>query len=207
MMKGALLFLLLALWPLSASAHPHAFIDIRSTLHFNAAGELVAISEYWRFDQYYTEFALDDFKVNPKLKGQEAKLLELAAENLHNLKEFNYFTELKVGEKSIKLPKHTNVKSYLEGKQLVMEFTLPLEKPVAAPLALRIFDPSYYTAMVYLEQNPVTLDAAPHCKVDIAHPQPDSVWTTLASGLDKNATAPDDLGSYFAEKVSVICVP
>ncbi|MBT5298977.1 MAG: DUF1007 family protein [Rhodospirillaceae bacterium] len=44
---------LLSLSP-SARAHPHAWIDLRSTVHLNGDGQIVGIEQEWLFDNFYT---------------------------------------------------------------------------------------------------------------------------------------------------------
>lgn len=203
MRTPAFLFILL-LWPFAASAHPHAFIDLKTTIVLNEKGEVTAIKEHWVFDQYYTEFALNDFAYKRGGALTHDKLMELAHENLKGLKEFSYFTYPK--DKAVKLGDATDINSYMENKRIAMEFTLPLITPTKPPFNFRIYDPSYYTAMLH-EKGGLTVNGTlPHtCNPHIIKPNPGTAWTSLAAALDRNAQAPDDLGTYFAETVSLTC--
>jgi ABC-type uncharacterized transport system substrate-binding protein len=101
-------------------------------------------------------------------------------------------------------------------KQIAMEFTVPLAVPIAlreAEATYRIYDPTYYVSMAHYEHTPVTFisaaDGSPitscHSKVEL--PQIDQAMINSAAALDKNATAPKDLGYYFSEKVTLTCSP
>lgn len=206
-MKRCLILLLAIFYCSPAAAHPHAFIDLKTTLLFNAEGQLAAIREHWLFDQYYTEFALHDFAYKKSGALDQAKLLELANENLRNLKDFDYFTAFE--DNGVKFGPIREIAAGLENKRVSMSFTLPLAKPLdprARPIVFRIYDPSYYTAMLHQKPDGLAAENAPRgCEMKIVRPMPDMVWTNLATALDKNATAPDDLGRYFAEKVTITC--
>ncbi len=54
------LMLCFAAVSLPARAHPHAWIDLRSTVVLDAAGRVTAIEQQWLFDQFYTVFVTDE---------------------------------------------------------------------------------------------------------------------------------------------------
>ena len=200
----AFILLLIAVFPTTALAHPHAFIDLRTTLVLNEKGEVTAVKEHWIFDQYYTEFALHDFGYKKGGALDHDKVMELAHENLKGLKDFQYFTSF--ADKQIKVTDAADVNSYLEDNRIAMDFTLKLFAPAKLPFAVRIYDPSYYTAMLHVKDGLKIQGTLPNgCDSKILKSNPNTVWVNLASALDRNAKAPDDLGTYFAEKVSITC--
>ena len=60
-----------------AHAHPHAWIDVKLEILFDTAGNIMGLRETWLFDEFYTEFALQDFGVGKDGKVHPDKLLEL----------------------------------------------------------------------------------------------------------------------------------
>lgn len=99
-------------------------------------------------------------------------------------------------------------------RQIAMTFTVPLRKPVdlrAHALTYRIYDPTYYVDMAHEDQHPVTFISETGSRpVDGCHGKPelpkvDQAMIFQAAALDKNATAPKDLGYYFSEKVTLSC--
>ena len=204
-MRRFVLFLLFLLGlPSVAAAHPHAFIDLQTTLVLDGQGRLTAIREHWLFDQYYTEFALHDFAYGKNGVLDRDKLMELARENLKNLKDFSYFTYFP--DPKPQLGTAGDIDSSLQDGRIALDFTLKLASPLAPPLSFRIYDPSYYTAMLHVESKPLVVQGgSPTCHATLVKPKPSAAWSNLAKALDKNATAPDDLGTYFAEKVSLTC--
>jgi len=202
---------LLAALPRAASAHPHAYIDTKVTLIFNDKGEVTALREEWLFDPAYTAFALYDFEPGSKA-DQQAMLNELMEENLHNLADFGYFTELHNGKTQLKLGAPVETSTSLIKDQLQMIFTLPVTTP-AAPAAegmrYLIFDPSYYIQMRHsLDADYIVMQGAPEgCAHELREPTPTTEQIFAAADLDRNATAPQDLGRLFSEVVTVRCSP
>jgi len=101
-------------------------------------------------------------------------------------------------------------------KQISMDFTIPLAVPVdlrGRNVAYRIYDPTYYVDMTHYERNPVSFVRAHDgavvstCQASVILPKTDQAMIFSAAALDKNATAPKDLGYYFSEKVSLSCSP
>ncbi len=99
-------------------------------------------------------------------------------------------------------------------KQIAMEFTIPLAAPIdlAAHAAVyRIYDPTYYVDMSHVEHNPVAFvrekDGAPvkGCTAKVELPKVDQAMIFSAAAIDRNGTAPQDLGYTFSEKVTLSC--
>jgi ABC-type uncharacterized transport system substrate-binding protein len=206
-----ILSLVLISMPGSSSAHPHAWISMKTFFSFNTKGEITAMREHWLFDKMYTAFALQDFDPNHNGKLDKDELMQLAQENLNGLKEFHYFTVLETEDgKPILFGERTSMDSYLEKGQIAIDFTLPLQQPLdmtAHHLVYRIYDPTYYIDMGHYEKEPVTFETAvpKKCAFAIARPSVDINLLTAAAALDKQATAPKDFGYSFAEKVTITC--
>ena len=63
----------------TAQAHPHAWIDLRSTVVLDDAGRITAIEQQWLFDPLYTVFATDELTTktsNPRRSNGEHWPLE-----------------------------------------------------------------------------------------------------------------------------------
>ena len=184
---------------------------MKISFQFNDKGEVTGIREHWLFDKMYTAFALQDFDPNHNGKLDKDELMQLAAENLKGLKEFNYFTVVETADgKPVAMGEQTIMDSYLEKEQIAIDFTLPLREPLnitAHQIVYRIFDPTYYIDMGHYEKEPVSFGAhAPKsCTYKITRPTVDISMIASAAALDKNAKAPSNFGYSFAEKVTVSC--
>jgi ABC-type uncharacterized transport system substrate-binding protein len=191
-----------------AQAHPHAWIDVQSEIVFNAAGHITGLRETWLFDEFYTEFALQDFGAGKGGKIHPDKLLELGKDNLNNLKNYSYFTYMDADKIRLTFSGYKDLTSELKGNRISLSFTLLLKNPVNPykhKVSYRIYDPSYYIEMKHLNDDGVKFSGQNACRTSIERPKPDVAFISMAAALDKNAKAPDDLGAFFAERVHVHC--
>ena len=183
-MLWALVFLVASVS--GASAHPHAWVQVRTTLVVNELGQMVALRQHWQFDKMYSAYVTQDLTPGENKHVTEADLNVLAQSNVDNLGEFHYFTFMDDdkgvaqnlqtptavhGVLETPLPFHQSQSKPLPfmpqrpaddglGKRVAMDFTVPL----AAPLPLRgkrvvyrIYDPTYYIDMAHAQSAAVTL--------------------------------------------------
>lgn len=198
--------------PAPAAAHPHAWIDLETRLSLAAPGTLQAIEQTWLFDEYYTAFVANDFAKDPESRGLtgEAMLLELASANLARLRAYDYFTEVRTDATRVETDTVTGFETGMRGHRIWLRFTLPLTTPVplaAGPVRIRIFDPSYWIEMLHPNAAAVRIDGpgADACRVRIVPAQPTMEQIFLAGAIDRDAEAPDNLGSLFAETLTLTC--
>jgi ABC-type uncharacterized transport system substrate-binding protein len=193
-----------------ATAHPHVFIDMRSAVSFNAAGQVDAIGISWTFDEFYTQFATDGIDRNGNGKFDPAELQELANSYVKNLKEYRYFTFIELGGKLIDNATPTNARAMVKDGQLTFVFRVPLSKP-ADPAAMKVsftsFDPTYYIDIAPAENTPVSFAGAPKgCshtlrKVDTTQ----AGALSLAGKVRMMAPTDDVLNSTTASIIDVTC--
>jgi ABC-type uncharacterized transport system substrate-binding protein len=203
-MRNILAFLIVLLFSTQAHAHPHQWLDYKIKLIFNQDKSLKSIHQAWVFDSFYAALLMPEYDTNKNNTFDAPELMELAHENINNLKEYDYFTTIESNGKKQVFEGVRHVRSYLQNNLIVMEFTVDLQNPVKTPFIYSVYDPSYYIEMKHMKTDPVSFEGAA-CKADISKPNPDSVYIKLAQSLDKNAIAPDNLGLNFAEKASVTC--
>ncbi len=194
----------------NALAHPHAWIDVQSTAVFNEEGNITALKMRWLFDEFYTEFAMSDYKQAHKNVSDQKMLEDLANDNLNSLKDHRYFTEITANKQKQDFSSIKNIASTLEDKRIALDFTVVLTTPLnprTQAVEYRIFDPSYYIEMKHTAKKSITFtgDASADCAPRLTRPTPNIELLGLATSLDKNATAPDNLGASFAEIVSIQC--
>jgi len=199
------LFAALLLAPHPTQAHPHAWIDMQAEVKFDEAGKMRALGISWEFDEFYSAFATEGLK---REKGNFAlkDLSALATENLTNLKDWDYFTEIEQGGQKLALGEpHDAVMTYdAKTGRLKLRFILPLAKPAnpaaGAPVSFRIYDPTYYISIEYVKDKSVTLEqnSSQVCKVETSKPDGMSIWAKLpesafsgpgAAGIGKNFAA------------------
>jgi ABC-type uncharacterized transport system substrate-binding protein len=204
----ALLLLAGAAGRLPAAAHPHAWIDLRSSVILDADGRAVAIEEEWLFDEFYTVYVTEGLDQSP---GAIAKALtELARANLQNLKPYGYFTQVRADGTKVTVGTVTEFDSSLRDGRLWLRFVVPLDTPIdpkRQKMVFSVFDPTYYIEMLHLEGDVIAFrgSGADGCFGRIQPPNPTAEAVMLAAALDRNAKADNTLGELFAERVIVTC--
>ena len=183
----------------SATAHPHAWIDISVEVRFDPAGKVTALRQTWVFDEFYTADTVQ--------KGERDKMERVVTRILGNLREYGYFTVVKAADGAVALAPPTEHSARMRGPRLSMSFTSPLARPVAPPLTYSVFDPSYYIEMLHAEEDEAIrlVDAPAGCRSRLMPTKPDPKIVAKAAAIDRSGTGGDTLGAQFAEKVEIRC--
>jgi ABC-type uncharacterized transport system substrate-binding protein len=200
----------------TAGAHPHVFIEMTSAVVFNPEGKLKAINVKWVFDANYSEFATADLDVNKDGVLTPEELQPLAKDNIDSLKEWSYFVYGRLNGEKLKWGDVTEYRQTM-GKdgRLEMHFAVPFVTPIdprTAKFLYRIYDPTFYIAIDFVEKHPVSVigKKPASCRVEVG-PVPDpsqtaDTKTMLASkGTDWTPDGGEDFGIMFAQPVSVLC--
>lgn len=152
----------------AAAAHPHVFVDARSQIVFDAEGRIVAVRQIWRFDDAFSAFASQGLDKDGDGTLSVEELQPLAKVNVDSLKDYDYFSFLRVAGKrtGFKIPKEYWLQS-ADG-YLTLFFTLDLMQPMkpdATGVTLDVFDPGYFVDFQMVDKDPVVLEKAPaNCK-------------------------------------------
>ena len=70
-----------------ARAHPHAWIDLKTTVLFDDQGRVTGLRQRWVFDEVYSMFAIDGFDNDGDGQPDDEMLWKLAVVNLESLAE------------------------------------------------------------------------------------------------------------------------
>lgn len=148
------IFSLTACWLLMtsiAAAHPHVFIESETEILLDENHMITGFRHRWLFDEQYTAFALVGMDVDKDGKYSALELEPLAKENISSLHEYGYFTFAYQEKKELKLKDPIDAKLTYTNNELVLVFTVPLEKPVKAlanPVKLAVYDPEFFIAFL-----------------------------------------------------------
>jgi ABC-type uncharacterized transport system substrate-binding protein len=191
-----------------AEAHPHAWIDLRSEIIFASDGRIVSLYFDWLFDDFYTEFILEDIKRVGE--ATDVALRDLARENLKNLSAFDYFTVVRADGVRQEFAAVERFETAVRGNRLWMRFELRLTVPVdprRQEVIYTVFDPTYYIEMLHLEGDVIQVNGAAGagCDAVIIPPVPTPETIANAAALDRTQSGGNSLGEAFAELVAVRC--
>lgn len=196
--------------PALASAHPHAWIDLRVAVLANAAGEVTGLDQEWLFDPYYSQIVLEDVGSEVSGATQEDWLAAIAARILKNLTDYHYFTTLEQDGEPIVDVRPGAAALQAEHDRLRLSFELRLTKPrslAAGRFSYAIADPTFYIEMLHEDgAEAIRTDTLPSaCRVAVQAPNPSLAQIAQAAALGMDDTGDPDLGRYFAEWVHIQC--
>jgi len=158
--------------PCGLSAHPHVLVEAKSEVVFDADGRMRSVRHVWQFDPAFSAYAIQGLDENGDGQLSDAELQPLAKINVESLQEFDFFTYLSIGGEALEFSEPKEYWLELRGGGLTLFYELPLRTPVAvaAETRLEVFDPEYFVAFNFVQDDPVTLvDAPPNCTA-VYHP-------------------------------------
>ena len=213
MLRSLIAFAFAALFATAAQAHPHVFVDAKEEIVFNADGKMTAIRHIWQFDQAFTAFAVQGLDANNDGKLSDDELQPLAKVNVESLKDYHYFTRLKIN--GVRAPVDAPTEYWLDfhNSRLTLFYNLPLRTPTAvgADTVLEVFDPEYFVAFNFVKHQAITLTDAPaNCKAHYAPPHEldDKIMAQLAAIPADQRDLPDELAnaaSSLAAQITIAC--
>ncbi len=210
-MRARLAFaLILACGP--AAAHPHIFIDAGIEAILDGEGRLDALRITWDYDDFYSLLILEDRGLDPDgdgtLTADEAKALD--GFDMTWDADFPGDTYALKDGAPVVLSRPENWTTALTDGRIVTTHLRHVEPPVALPVTLKVYDPTYYTAY------DVTLGArvtgGTGCTARVVPPDPRKGDRTLKAALAKipvgmtaEAAGFPAIGAAFAEEVRLSC--
>lgn len=196
---AALLFVLAVIGTAQiARAHPHVFVDAKAEIVFDGDGRIESVRNIWRFDEAFSAYATFGLDENEDGELSPDELAPLAKVNVEALAEFDFFTYLEFGETIADFTPPTEYFLTYDGVHLTLYYTLPLAAPLAAvtPAKLDVFDPEYFVAFDFVDDEPARLvDAPDGCTVEYHPPgELDAQTMAILSAIPMDQrNIPDDL--------------
>lgn len=211
-MKRALAFLIATTaFAGAAVAHPHVWVESRSTVSFSDDGAIAGVTHVWRFDEGYTSYLVQGLDTNGDGAYSSEELAELAEINATSLADFGYFTNLTIDGQDHVFAAPTDYRLDHDGTAATLTFTLPLEKPAPSNTAfvLEVYDPEFFVSFQMADGDAaVTLAGGPEgCAVDIARATEVELdqFANLSEAFFEAMTAPDELGVEIVNRALVAC--
>ena len=198
-----------------ASAHPHVWVEMRSDIVFGDDGKITGVNLIWSFDDGYTQMALDGLDSNGDGVYSQEELDPLTKENIASLKDYEYFTVMRVNGEKQASGEVTEFGQIWSNDKLQLHFQVPLKEPIdptKGEFVVKVYDPEFFIAMDYVKDAPVTvIGAMPASCQLIVKPVPtdaeiDSTREMLSSkGADWKPENNEDFGALFAQPVLIEC--
>lgn len=194
-----------------ASAHPHVWVKMKSSVVYGPDGSITGIRHAWAFDDMYSAFATQGLESKKKGEFTSEELKPLAQVNVESLKEYDFFTYAKANGRNVTFvePVEYHLEFNAKDTVLTLHFVLPLKAPMKAKtFDLDVFDPSYFVDFSLAENDAVGLEKAPAgCQLSLTKPK--EMTAEMARRLAEippGGQIPENsYGSAFSNKITVKC--
>jgi ABC-type uncharacterized transport system substrate-binding protein len=192
-LKRLLLALALLAPAAAAEAHPHIWIRASATMQFED-GKITEIRHEWIFDDFFSNALISDFDKNRNKQFDPDEVKELEKNAFVALKEFGYFTHVKVGGKAVTIETTRDFTPTIKDGKVIYTFVAVLPQPVdprAAQFAAGVYDHSYY----------VDVEVNPQLGVKLAGGGSEACKFAIVEDKD----APLYFGATFARRIEILC--
>lgn len=201
LIKRLSLVFIVLIFSAKALAHPHSWIELNTTFVIDEDVQLVKVKQRWEFDAYYSMMTRADL-LN-EFSNEKQGLTETARRMINSLKDYEYFSELKVEGKKLKLGMpldySLSTKKKVGSSILVLEMTFNIMDKVKVEnekVSWRVFDPTYYISMNHDKASNVDIisKGTTECSKTLEVPAPSDEIVDYAKSLDKTQKNTRGLG-------------
>jgi len=203
---------LLSLLPAAAFAHPHVFVEARLEVVADDDGNVAELRNVWRFDEVFSSSVVMDFDKNTDLKLDPNELTEVGKTVRDSLVDYDYYMNLTMNGKNIKVEKPDLIHVDYKQGQLLMFFAVkPAEKmPLKGGLTFGVYDPTLYTSIDFPTDNELVLvgDRFKSCKHQVVRPDADQVIAENKQSLTDaffNDPTGTNMSKLFATRLDLTC--
>ncbi len=203
---------MLSLLPAAAFAHPHVFVEARLEVVAGDDGNVSELRNVWRFDEVFSSSVVMDFDKNTDLKLDPNELAEVGKTVRDSLADYDYYMNLTMDGKNIKVQKPDIIHVDYKQGQLLMFFAVkPAETmPLKGRLTFGVYDPTLYTSIDFPTDNELVLvgDALKSCKHQVVRPDADQVISENKQSLTDaffNDPTGTNMSKLFATRLDVTC--
>lgn len=194
-----------------AWAHPHVFAEARLDVVLNQDETVKSLRHVWRFDDLFSSTVLMEFDKNGDLKLDDSELQEVSNTIFTSLAEYNYFQIVTVDGKDVAMKAPANLMANFDDQQLVVLFESEPTNTMhlAGKVDFGIYDPTFYTAIDFLEDDNMAVDPLPAtCTRTVIRPDPDEALaqnqSTLTDAFFNDPTG-TDMSKIFATRLELNC--
>ncbi|CAA6812657.1 MAG: Unknown protein [uncultured Thiotrichaceae bacterium] len=139
----------------------HYQIDAMSKILSAPNKQLGALQMSWLYDEQTTTMLLQDADLSPKKR--QHSLNTIGQRTIKDLKRLNYFTDIKINGKPVKLaPPENLMVELIDGKYFRLFFILPFSETVDAKngtLSFSLLDPNGIALPLFDSQERISVDA------------------------------------------------
>ena len=135
------------------SGHAHVWIHHAVIVHFNQDG-MAGFKQEWVFDEMFSNMIIHDFDKDQSGKLEPAEVEDVYKGAFSNLKNFEYFTHVKINGKRFKVEFVKDFNAKIVKKRVVYHFFVPCRVKATSSfkeIRIGIYDKSFYTNVTLLK--------------------------------------------------------
>ncbi|WP_299399935.1 DUF1007 family protein [Pelagibius sp.] len=193
-----------------AWAHPHVWIESKTKILFDADQRVRGLEVEWRFDEFYSVFAVEGLDANGDGRFDEQELQPLAEVNVTSLRDYRYFVYVSVGGRDAEYGKVVDFGSTFEDGLLSLRFVLPLAQPVDPRIEsvdFTSYDPSFYISIDAADDRGVTVAGSAPAECDLRMERGGETESLNIAETDIFDPAGLSIAAQFATQVTLDCPP
>lgn len=148
-------------------SHPHVFIYNSVKVVFDEKG-LTGFNIKWAFDDMFSSMIINDFDKNKNGHFEPSEIEALKNGAFSNLKEFDYFTHIKINKKPFKVMFVKDFSAEIKDNILIYRFFVPCHVQAVSSfkeVKIAIYDSSFYSS-VFLTKNPICFEDSAYYEHD-----------------------------------------
>lgn len=198
--------------PASALAHPHVFADARLEVFTTADGQVTEFRNVWRFDEVFSSSIILDFDEDSNMELDAGELLKISDLVTLSLAEFDYYTNVSLDGRDIKIALPEKIKVAFQDGQLLMFFAVVPEEELRlnGKIAVGVFDPTMYASLDFINDADMAITgaSASRCTRKVVRPDPDEVMAQNQESLTEaffDTTTNSDFSKLFATRLELDC--
>lgn len=136
-------------------SHPHVFIDASVKIVFDEKG-LAGARITWVFDEMFSSMIIMDFDRNKNRQFEPEEVAEVKAGAFSNLKEYEYFTHIKIDGKPFRVTFVSDFSAKIKKDHMIYTFFVPCHVCATTAfkqLRLSVYDPEFYSDILLVKDS------------------------------------------------------
>jgi len=134
-----------------ALAHPHVFLETEIEIEFNEQG-LKGVWQEWTFDEYQSSWIINQYNIDQEGEISSQELDRLYRETFENLKHYDFFTMVIVGDEKIPATEIEDFSVKIQDGLAIYSFFVPFDIQInqgKQELFILVYDESYFCQVFF----------------------------------------------------------
>ncbi|MFP1632195.1 DUF1007 family protein [Zhengella sp. ZM62] len=191
-------------------AHPHVWAEARLDLAIED-GKVAALQHVWRFDDIFTATVVIEFDKNADNRLDDGELAEIGSTVRESIADYDFFQVVQADGQDVAMRAPDTVIADYQDERLVILFESRLATPLPlnGTLTFAVYDPTFYTAIDYMNDGDMVSDGLPPaCRREVIRPDPDEILAQNSENLTEafyETTDMTQLTGIFATRLQLTC--